>query len=103
VVSEWYERLPDEVGTVPVRSDTTVAFYANDGFLASYDVQKLQGSLDGIAELFACVELKINAGKTKVLMSVGGKIYWNLLTETYTRMKTTSEGLTHRDRMADQV
>jgi hypothetical protein len=74
------------------------AFYADDGLLASYDGQKLQGSLDVIAKLFARVRLKINAGKTKVLMSVGGKIYGSLSTEAYTRMKTP-EGLTYDERM----
>jgi hypothetical protein len=44
-----------------------------EGLLPS--AQKLQESLDVIAELLARVGLKINAGKMKVLMSVGGITY----------------------------
>ena len=54
--------------------DFLVAFYADDGVLASRDPVKLQRAIDVLIALFERVGLRTNTTKTKAMVCVPGRI-----------------------------
>ena len=97
IIKAWLDEMSPEV-----RSVIDVTFYADDGRIGSNSATELQTALDGVVEMFARVGLKINAGKTKVMISTGGRPYGRLSDEAYHRMML-GEGPSYQQRQKQMV
>jgi hypothetical protein len=75
-----------------------VAFYIDDGLVASRDPVWLQSSFDILVSLFECIGLYMNAAKTKVMMCVPGRIREGYMEEEYTLHRSGAETATNRKR-----
>ena len=76
---------------------TDCVFYADDGKVGTYQPKCLQRSLDVLSDLFLRLGLRMNAKKTKVMVTKGRIGTIKQSTEAYNR-RTKGEGKTHRER-----
>ncbi len=75
-----------------------VAFYIEDGLVASRDPVWLQSSFDVLVGLFECIGLFTNASKTKVMTCIPGRIRKGYTEEEYTSIRSgaeTAAGMVH--------
>ncbi len=92
VVREWLHQTLDEDATrdgVSNRvAEILVAFYVNNGLLASQDPVWLQELFDILIGLFEWIGLFTNAAKTKVMVSILGRTHEAYMEEQYTEYKS---------------
>ena len=89
--------------TDPVsRAALDVIFYADDGRLGSTLAPQLQMALDQITLMFERVGLKMNADKTKFMVTAGARPYGQLSDDAYHRMML-GEGPTYVERQKQMV
>jgi hypothetical protein len=62
-------------------------FYVDDAYLASWDAGFLQHLLDILANLFKRVSLQTKTSKTQTMICTPGRIWMQLLTESYWRVQ----------------
>ena len=78
VVREWlHQMLGDDAARQGIGDEVAkrlVAFYIEDGLVASRDPVWLQSSFDILVGLFECIGLFTNAAKTKVMTCIPGRI-----------------------------
>ena len=77
-------------------------FYADDGELVSEDPVALQAATDSITDYCNRVGLKMNAAKTKALVTAPGPLYLGLSSPAY-RFRMSGVGATERARRAMRV
>jgi hypothetical protein len=75
-----------------------VAFYIDNGLIASRDPVWLQLSFDILVGLFECIRLFTNAAKTKVMTCIPGRIREGYTEEEYTLNKSGLETAANRKR-----
>ena len=97
VVRAWLNEMSAET-----RAAIDVIFYADDGRIGSTGAQELQQALDELVAMFTRMGLKLNAGKTKVMISCGGRPYGRLSDEAYHRMML-AEGPSYQERQQQMV
>ncbi len=92
VIREWLHRTLGEDaardGIGDRVAEILVAFYVDDGFIASQDPVWLQESFDILVGLFERIGLFTNAAKTKVMVCIPGRIR-----EGYTKKGTPNTSL----------
>ncbi len=92
IVREWlYQTLGDDAAREGIGDDVAqwlVAFYIDDGLVASRDPVWLQSSFDTLVGLFKCIGLFTNAAKTKVMTCIPGRIREGYTEEKYTLNKS---------------
>jgi hypothetical protein len=81
VVRAWLHELETEGLSGVVQA----IFYADDGYLYSYDAEALQRATDLIVELFECMGLKTNPNKTKVMIYAPQPAPTRICTPAYKR------------------
>jgi hypothetical protein len=88
VVREWLHQAIGDDAACKVIGDGVakwlVAFYIDDGLVASRDPVWLQSSFDILVSLFECIGLYRNAAKTKVMKCVPGRIREGYIEKEYT-------------------
>jgi hypothetical protein len=80
-----------------VRSLVVAIFYDDDGFIASYQPELVQDSLDYLVELFQRMGLNTNTSKTKSLTCSPRSAKGHISIQAYKR-RMDWDGPTHRDR-----
>jgi hypothetical protein len=92
VVREWlYQTLDEDIAQDRIGNQVAkilVAFYVNDGFIASRDPGWLQESFDILIGLFEWIGLFTNASKTKVMICIPGRIREAYTEEQYAEYKS---------------
>jgi hypothetical protein len=78
-----------------------VAFYVDDGLIASRDPVWLQDSFDILIRLFERIGLFTNAAKTKAMVCIPGQIREGKTKEEYTAYKSQTEILDNKRRWVD--
>jgi hypothetical protein len=68
--------------------DDTILFYADDGLIAGTDKEKIQQLLTTITDLFERIGLRMNAGKTKALISQPTITNHRICTPAFNRRKS---------------
>jgi hypothetical protein len=99
VVREWlHQMLGDNAAREGIGDDVAelVAFYIDNGLIASRDPVWLQSSFDILISLFECIRLYTNATKTKVMRCIPGRIREGYTEEEYTQHRTGVETATDR-------
>jgi hypothetical protein len=100
VVREWlHQAIGDNAARKGIGDDVVkwlVAFYIDNGLVASRDPIWLQSSLDILVSLFECIGLYTNAAKTKVMMCVPGRMREGYMEEEYTLHRSGAETATNR-------
>ena len=94
VVQEWYFRMRDD--------KMQMLFYANDSCLVGTDPVIVQQSLTLIVDLFHCLNLQLNANKTKVMIMFAHAASRQESLEAYTHHFNQSLP-THRERSLQKV
>ena len=88
VVREWlHQMLGDDAEREGIGDKVAkwmVAFYIDNGLVASRDPVWLQSSFDILVGLFECIGLFTNATKTKVMTCMPGRIREGYSDEAYT-------------------
>ena len=97
VIRAWMNETEPET-----RAELDVTFYADDGRLGSVFADRLQLALDSITTMFERVGLRMNADKTKFMVTVGSRPYGNLSDEAYHRMML-GEGPSYAERQKQRV
>jgi hypothetical protein len=64
-----------------------VVFYVGDGYIAKRNAEFLQEALDILVKTFKQVSLATNTKKTQVMICTPGKIWVQLLMDSYKRMR----------------
>jgi hypothetical protein len=102
VVREWlHQTLGDDAARQGIGDEVAkwmVAFYIDDGLVASWDPVWLQSSFNILVGLFERIELFTNAAKKKVMMCMLGRIREGYSDEAYTLYKSGLETATDRKR-----
>jgi hypothetical protein len=102
VVREWFHQtLGDDAARQGIRDEVAkwlVAFYIDNGLVASRDPIWLQSSFDVLVGLFECIGLFTNAAKTKVMTCIPGRNREGYLDEEYTLHKSGLETAANRKR-----
>jgi len=93
IIKAWKQEHPD-VATV-----VDTIFYADDGELASEDPIALQQATDSFTDYCSRVGLKMNAAKTKALVTAPGPLTLGLSSPAY-RFRMSGVGMSDRDRRA---
>ncbi len=105
VVREWlHQKLGDDTARQGIGDEVAkwmVAFYIDDGLVASRDPVWLQSSFNILVSLFERIGLFTNAAKTKVMTCTPGRIIEGYSDEAYTLHKSGLE--TAADRKRRQV
>ena len=95
VVREWlHQALGEEVtcnGLGDLVAEILVAFYVDDGLIASRDPVWLQESLDILIGLFEQIGLFTDAAKTKAMICIPGRIREGKTEEEYAAYKSQTE------------
>jgi len=108
VVREWLHQLAQGGNAVAAQDleavikERLIAFYADDGFLASRDPEWLQQAFNLLIPIFEGVGLKTNTTTTKAMNFVPGHIRTPLSDKSY-RKRTLQTGLSHRKRQRRAV
>ncbi len=102
VVREWlHQVLGDNTAHEGIWDDIAewlVAFYIDNGLVASRDLVWLQLSFDILVSLYECIRLFTNALRTKVMTCIPGRIREGFMEEEYTLHRTGVETATNRKR-----
>ena len=102
VVREWlHQTLGEEVardGIGELVAEQLVAFYVDDGLIASRDPVWLQESFDILIGLFERIGLFTNAAKTKVMVCIPGRIREGYTEEEYADYKSGTSTAEDRKR-----
>jgi hypothetical protein len=102
VVREWlHQMLGDDTARQGIGDKVAkwmVAFYIDDGLVASRDPVWLQSSFDILVSLFEPIRLFTNAAKTKAMMCTSGRIREGYSDEAYTLHKSGLETTADRKR-----
>ncbi len=104
MVREWlHQTLGEEVACNGLRDHVVqilVAFYVNNGLIASCDPVWLQESFDVFIGLFEWIGMFTNAAKTKSMICIPGQIREGYMEKRYTKYKsqtnTPSSGKHHQ-------
>jgi hypothetical protein len=100
VVREWlHQVLGDDAARGGIGDDVAewlVAFYIDDGLVASRDPVWLQSSFDVLVGLFEHIGLVTNASKTKVMTCIPGRIREDYTEEEYTNIRSGVETAANR-------
>jgi hypothetical protein len=92
IVREWlYQTLDEDIARDGIGDQVTkilVAFYVDDGLIASRDPVWLQDSFDILIGLFERIGLFTNASKTKVMICISGRIREAYTEEQYAEYKS---------------
>jgi hypothetical protein len=92
VVREWlYQTLDEDIARERIGDRVAkmlVAFYVNDGLIASRDPVWLQESFDILIRLFEQISLFRNAPKTKVMICIPRQIRKAYTVEQYAKYKS---------------
>jgi hypothetical protein len=92
IVREWVRQHEEdgdykEGELVALTSTFFAIFYVNNAYLASQDAGFLQHALTLLADLFQRVGLPTNTSKTQTMICTTGRIWTQLLTKSYCRMR----------------
>ncbi len=102
VVREWlHQVLGDDAARGGIGDDVAewlVAFYIDNGLVASRDPVWLQSSFDVLVGLFERIGLFTNASKTKVMTCIPGRIREGYTEEEYTNIRSGAEIAADRKR-----
>jgi hypothetical protein len=102
VVREWlHQVLGDDAMRGGIGDDVAkwlVAFYIDNGLVASRDPVWLQSSFDILVGLFERIRLFTNASNTKVMICILGRIREGYIEEEYTNIRSGAETATDRKR-----
>jgi hypothetical protein len=102
VVREWlHQTLGDDAARQGIGDKVAkwmVAFYIDNGLVASRDPVWLQSSFDILVGLFECIGLFTNAAKMKVMTCTPGRIREGYSDEAYTLHKSGLETAADRKR-----
>ena len=103
VVREWlHQRMLGEEATHDGLGERIVkilvAFYVDDGLIASCDPVWLQESFDILIELFERIGLFTNAAKMKAMVCIPGQIQEGYTEEEYANYKSPTETSADRKR-----
>jgi hypothetical protein len=102
VVREWlHQVLGDDAMRGGIGDDVAkwlVAFYIDNGLVASRDPVWLQSFFDVLVGLFECIGLFTNASKTKVMTCILGRIREGYTEEEYTNIRSGAETAANRKR-----
>jgi hypothetical protein len=102
VVREWlHQMLGDDAARQGIGDEVAkwmVAFYIDNGLVASRDPVWLQSSFDILVGLFEHIGLFTNAAKTKVMTCTPGRIREGYTEEEYTLNKSGLETAANRKR-----
>ncbi len=105
VIREWLHRtLGEDAARNGIRNrvaEILVAFYIDDGLIASRDPVWPQESFDILVGLFDRIGLFTNAAKTKVMVCIPGRIREGYTKEGYTEYK--SQTVTAADKKRRRV
>ncbi len=92
VVREWlYQMLDEDIARDGIGdrvAEIPVAFYVNNGLIASRDPVWLQESFDILIGLFERISLFTNASQTKVMICILGRIHEAYTEEQYVEYKS---------------
>ncbi len=95
VVREWlHQMLGEEAACNGLKECVVkilVAFYVDDGLIASHDPVWLQESFDVLIGLFEQIGLFMNAPKTKAMVCIPGRIQEGYTEEEYANYKSLTE------------
>jgi len=102
VIREWLHQTLGEAAARDGLGDQVakklVAFYVDDGLIASRDPAWLQESLDVLIGLFERIGLFTNAAKTKVMVFIPGRIQEGYTEEEYADYKSQTVTATDKKR-----
>jgi len=105
VVREWlHQTLGEEAardGLGDRAAEILVAFYVDDGLIASRDPVWLQESFDVLIGLFERIGLFTNAAKTKAMVCIPGQIREGKTEEEYAAYKSQAEPLDGKRRRVE--
>ena len=91
IIKAWKMEHPE------VASVVDTIFYADDGELASEDPIALQQATDSFTDYCSRVGLKMNAAKTRVMVTAPGPLNPGVSSPVY-RLRMSGVGMTERDR-----
>jgi hypothetical protein len=102
VIREWlHQVLGDDAARGGIGDDVAkwlVAFYIDNGLVASRDPVWLQSSFNVLVGLFERIRLFTNASKTKVMTCIPGRIREGYTEEEYTIIRSGTDTATNRKR-----
>ena len=81
---------------------TSGQFYADDGYIAGVDGERVQTVMTNITQHFKCLGLRMNHTKTKMLIGRIGNVQVNISNHAYQR-RLTGTGSSYRERMAEPI